>query len=130
MTIKKPVFIPVNEEGLDDLFIWKHKIEKSLGMTSHMLYGKFINDSLKLGEVTFYDWKTKEAVPFSIADVNGEKAVFYVPTNDKAVKEFFNAMEKCEYDITKFPLSPVGPYEGDVEAVSFFTDHGKMRPVV
>ena len=130
MTIKKPTFIPVNEEGLDDLFIWKHKIEKSLNMTSHMLYSDFINKHLKLGEVTYYDGTAKEVVPFSMVDVDGEKAIFYVPNSKDVDDAFFKAMEKCGYDVTKFPIPPVGPYEGDVETVSFFTDHGKMRPIV
>ena len=124
---KEPIFIPVNEAGLDDFFIWKHKIEKDMVMDGHIPYTKFITEYVNVGEHAFMNGDAQEVVPFSVRRVKDDTIVFYVPAGSETTQKFFDELKRAKYDVKNVPLVDIPNYKGDIEKASFFTDEGKMR---
>ena len=126
--MKTPVYIKISDDSLDDFFIWKHKIEKSLGMDDHIPYRKFIETSLNVGNKVYMHGPTNNVIPFATYTLDDNILIFYVPSTDETNAAFFNEMQKCQYDISNVPfLDMMKDYMLDTTGMSFFTDGGKMR---
>lgn len=127
---KTPIFISIDEEGLDDFFIWKHKIEASLKIDEHIPYRKFITENVKLGQYTYFSAALQEAIPFSIHNVGNDTVIFYAPNGDDLFKEFTDALKNTDYDISKLPICDIVNDSQGIDKTSFFTDsEGQMRLV-
>lgn len=124
-TTKKPIFIPMTEEGLDDLFIYKHRWEAENGYEKHMPLTEFVTQKAGMGNKAFRCKSTDNVVPFGTIKV-GDNAVFIYSPSDKVTDEaFFDMMESCGYDVTKLKKHDIRDIDFNIGNVDFITVNGE-----
>ena len=123
---QKPTFIKINEEGLDEFFIMKHKLEKSLKLDKHVKMTPFIQDYVKRGDWVYSKTGNLESVPFNKLIVDGEEYIIYTSNNDDAEKEFLSALASLDYDLSKLVELQPEKFRWEMKGEAFFTNSGKM----
>jgi hypothetical protein len=124
-TMKKPTFIPITEEGLDDLFIYKHLWEKENRLENHVPLMKFITEKANLGGKAFRCGKTDNVIPFGTFKVGDNIVFIYTPSDEKTEEAFFEKLESCGYDVTKLTKHDITNFDVDIDSLDFVTVNGK-----
>lgn len=130
-----PKLIPINESSIDDLFIYKHKVEEQIAKDNNtevkrMKIDEFINDYLHLSNNSFFCADTKESIAFAIIEIDNEKICFHTVSSDKTLKAYTKEMNKAKWDITNLSelseKSPTDLYNKDLN-INFFVINDAMK---
>lgn len=119
-------FIQINEEGLDDFFIMKHKYEKSLKLDKHILYSDFISNYVKLGEWVYSTQDKHNAVPFNILYIDDESYLIHAAPDQESLHEFMCTLKSIEYDLDNLVELKPEEFSWDMKKANFFTHGNKM----
>lgn len=134
MNKKKVKMVMIDQSNIDDLFIYKHKIEEDIAKENNedikrMKIDEFINDYLHLSDNSFYCAKTQEAVAYVIKNIRKECVCFYTKTSDDTLSAFKDAMDKIKWDVEKLSSqAPKDVYE-DITNTDFFIVGNDMKTV-
>ena len=130
--VKRPIFVSLDEEGLDDFFKFKNLYEKEvLNMEDghHVPYSKFIEKYLGINSMAFSYAKTQDAVAFNILHIGDVDYVVHTPNEKETLDAFKSALEEVSYDIKSLPdVSPKDIVNG-IEMGDFFTLGTTMKLV-
>lgn len=134
MNKKQIKMVVIDQSNIDDVFIYKHKIEDEIAKetdseVTHMKIDEFINDYLNLPYCSFYCVTTKEAVAFSIKRIGNEIVCFHTKTSDITMKTFLDKMNEIDWDIKKMSSqTPMSVHE-DIDNIDFFLIGNEMKTV-
>lgn len=134
MNKKKVKMVMIDQSNIDDIFIYKHKIEEDIAKKNNedikrMKIDEFINDYLHLSDNSFYCAKTQEAVAYVIKNIHKECVCFYTKTSDDTLSAFKDAMDKIKWDVEKLSSqAPKDVYE-DITNTDFFIVGNDMKTV-
>lgn len=125
MNKKQIKLIAVDPSNIDDVFIYKHKVEEEIAKEKNeevkrMKIDEFINDYLHLSDKSYFCSKTQTAVAFNIKIIKRETVCFHTLVDKDTMNAFKSTMENLNWDINKVPShSPKDIYE-DIEGNDFF----------
>lgn len=134
MNKKEVKMVMIDQSNIDDVFIYKHKIEEDIAKENNedikrMKIDEFINDYLHLSDNSFYCAKTQEAVAYVIKNIRKELVCFYTKASDDTISGFKDAMDKIKWDIEKLSSqAPKDVYE-DITNTDFFMVGNDMKTV-
>lgn len=116
--------IIINLTNIDDLFIYKHKIEAEIAKTNnvqitHMKIDEFIN-YLNIYNQTYYCTSTKESIAFSIINIENEDICFCTQASEKTITLFDNIMNEIGWDVKKLKMTKTQDIYEDIDNVDFF----------
>ena len=125
--------ISLSPSNIDDLFIYKHKIEEDIAKASEqpierMSLDEFINKYLNISSHSYFYSKTQETVAYSLVKAGDTYACFYAVNNeDDAFKSFIDTMDEIEWTPEKLPVIKAVDVYDKMDNINFFVIDGKMR---
>lgn len=134
MNKKQVKMVAIYQSNIDDVFIYKHKIEDEIAKetgndVTRMKIDEFINEYLQLSNCSFYCVATKEAVAFSIKKIDDEIVCFHTVTSDITMKAFLDKMNEIDWDIKKMSSQTVVSVHEDIDNIDFFMIGNEMKTI-
>ena len=134
MNKKQIKMVVIDQSNIDDVFIYKHKIEDEIAKetdseVTRMKIDEFINSYLHLSDCVFSCSRTKEAVAFSIKKIGDEIVCFHTKTSDITMKTFLDKMNEIDWDIKKMSSQTVVSVHEDINNIDFFLIGTEMKTV-
>lgn len=116
--------IIIDWTNIDDLFIYKHKIESDIAKKknepiSHMKIDDFIN-YLNLYDTVYYCKTTNESVAFAIMNIEDENICFCTKASEKTMNSFDDKMNIIKWDIKKLVEKKPQDIYDDIDNIDFF----------
>lgn len=130
--MKEVKLISTDQSGIDDLFIYKHKIEENIASENHtevkrMSIDDFINRYLKLSNNSFFCQKTQQTVAFSLQTINNELVCFHTPVDDTTMSIFIEEINKVNWNVDKMSSQKPQDICEDIDNTNFFMIGKDMR---
>lgn len=126
--------ISIDKTNIDDLFIYKHKIEENIASENNtdiqrMSIDNFINKYLRLSDNSFFCQKTQNTVAFSLQTINDEYICFHTVVDDITLNTFVDEISKVNWSIEKMSSKKPQDIFEDIDNTNFFIIGKDMRVV-
>lgn len=133
-TKHKVKMISIDHTNIDDLFIYKHKIEENIASENNtdikrMSIDDFINKYLKLSDNSFFCQKTQNTVAFSLQIINDEYVCFHTVSDDITLDTFVDEISKVNWNVEKMSSKKPQDIFEDIDNTNFFMIGKDMRIV-
>jgi len=119
------VYLPINPNSIDDMFILKHKYEKENNLSEHIPYDKFLSQILNITDKIYFDYQTQATVSFSDIVIDNTQYIIYIGENDEAVARLKDILDNINFDYSKLSKVDAKNIENNYEQ-SFFNISDEM----
>ena len=119
------VYLPINPNSIDDMFILKHKYEKENNISEHIPYDKFLSQILNITDKIYFDYQTQATVSFSDIVIDNTQYIIYIGENDEAVARLKDILDNINFDYSKLSKVDAKNIENNYEQ-SFFNISDEM----
>lgn len=119
------VYLPINPNSIDDMFILKHKYEKENNLSEHIPYDKFLSQILNITDKIYFDYQTQATVSFSDIVIDNTQYIIYIGENDEAVARLKDILNNINFDYSKLSKVDAKNIENNYEQ-SFFNISDEM----
>lgn len=119
------VYLPINPNSIDDMFILKHKYEKENNLSEHIPYDKFLSQILNITDKIYFDYQTQATVSFSDIVIDNTQYIIYIGENDEAVARLKDILDNINFDYSKLSKVDAKNIENNYDQ-SFFNISDEM----